>query len=247
MISHGTSTAYIGDLYEKHEDGSYVNYYWALGRRIAMRVHQVGDPDGVVSYLLADHLGSSTQVLNADGTLEESVKYYPYGSVRAGSMTGTDKKFTGQQEEGTDFGLYNYGARFYSTKLGRFLSADPLVVKPGDPQLLDRYAYVRNNPLRYVDPSGIPATPPGGRVPSQPSKVRPRSKRERERTLREDPIPCARGFDPVDTADLLGKRPRASTPRSNQFPFPSCRGSPSLRLCRKLVTADLVTPELVFI
>ena len=52
-------------------------------------------------------------------------------------------------------GLYNYGARFYSTVLGRFLSPDPLVVAPGDPQMLDRYAYVRNNPLRYVDPTGL--------------------------------------------------------------------------------------------
>ena len=47
------------------------------------------------------------------------------------------------------------GARFYSTKLGRFLSPDPLVVSPGDPQMLDRYAYVRNNPLRYTDPTGL--------------------------------------------------------------------------------------------
>jgi RHS repeat-associated protein len=59
----------------------------------------------------------------------------------------TDKLFTGQQEEygEPEFGLYYYGARFYSTKLGRFLSPDPLVVSPGDPQALDRYAYVRNN------------------------------------------------------------------------------------------------------
>jgi hypothetical protein len=39
--------------------------------------------------------------------------------------------------------------------LGRFLSADPLVIAPGDPQMLDRYSYVRNNPLRYVDPTGL--------------------------------------------------------------------------------------------
>jgi RHS repeat-associated protein len=74
----------------------------------------------------------------------------------------TDKKFTGQQEEGTSFGLYDYGARFYSTTLGRFLSADPLVVSPGDPQMLDRYSYVRNNPLIYVDPTGLTLTIVGG-------------------------------------------------------------------------------------
>jgi len=153
--SSGSWTVYVGDIYEKHEDGSYVTYYWALGRRIASRSHTgPGDP-GAVLYYLADHLGSSTQILDSGGTLLESVKYYPYGSVRAGGMTGTDKKFTGQQEEGTAFGLYDYGARFYGTKLGRFLSADPLVVSPGDPQMLDRYAYVRNNPLNYIDPSGL--------------------------------------------------------------------------------------------
>jgi len=186
-LPDGSWTIYIGDLYEKHSDGSYVKYYWALGRRIAMRVHQPGDPVGEVSYLLADHLGSSTQVLNADGTLVpgQSVKYYPYGSVRAGTMDGTDKKFTGQQEEGTALGLYDYGARFYSTKLGRFLSPDPLVGgsgplivnlalssvqglnlpakagsfaasrAPSNPQSLDRYSYVLNNPLRYTDPTGL--------------------------------------------------------------------------------------------
>jgi len=105
--------------------------------------------------------------------------------VRSGTMTGTDKKFTGQQEEGTALGLYDYGARFYSTKLGRFLSPDPLVGgssplivnlalssvqglnmpaklgsfaasrAPQNPQSLDRYSYVLNNPLRYTDPTGL--------------------------------------------------------------------------------------------
>jgi hypothetical protein len=51
--------------------------------------------------------------------------------------------------------LYDYGARFYSALTGRFLSPDPLVAKPGDPQMLNRYAYVRDNPLVYIDPSGL--------------------------------------------------------------------------------------------
>jgi hypothetical protein len=49
---------------------------------------------------------------------------------------------------------YCYGARFYSTALGRFLSPDPLIT-PADPQMLDHYSYVRNNPLVFVDPSGL--------------------------------------------------------------------------------------------
>ena len=47
-----------------------------------------------------------------------------------------------------------YRARYYDPTLGRFISADAIVPEPGNPQSLNRYAYVKNNPLRYVDPSG---------------------------------------------------------------------------------------------
>ena len=51
-------------------------------------------------------------------------------------------------------GLYDYRARFYDPALGRFLQPDPLVPQAGDPPSLNRYAYARLNPLRYVDPTG---------------------------------------------------------------------------------------------
>ena len=48
----------------------------------------------------------------------------------------------------------NYRARYYHPALGRFISADTIVPSPGDPQALNRYAYVQNNPLKYTDPTG---------------------------------------------------------------------------------------------
>jgi RHS repeat-associated protein len=153
-MGDGSWTVYIGGIYEKNSDETIVKYYSAFGRRIAMR-----DNAGVVHYILADHLGSSTTVTDGAGALEGTMKYYPYGAQR--SVTGdmiTDKLFTGQQREPrweSALGLYNYGARFYSTLMGRFVSADPLVASPGDPQMLNRYAYVRNNPLIFVDPTGM--------------------------------------------------------------------------------------------
>jgi len=51
-------------------------------------------------------------------------------------------------------GIYHFNARFYSPKLGRFLSADTITPNVANPQDLNRYSYVRNNPLRYIDPSG---------------------------------------------------------------------------------------------
>ena len=65
----------------------------------------------------------------------------------------TDKLFTGQREI-TGLGIYHYGARFYSPKLGRFLSEDTIVPGYTNPQSLNRYSYVTNNPLRYTDPTG---------------------------------------------------------------------------------------------
>jgi len=81
-------------------------------------------------------------------------RYHPYGTGRpTDTALPTDYRFTGQRREGT-IGLYDYGARFYDPLLGRFLSADTVVPEPGNPQALNRYSYVLNNPLKYTDPSG---------------------------------------------------------------------------------------------
>jgi len=84
-----------------------------------------------------------------------AVRYLPYGGLRLGdaSTLPTDYTFTGQRlDAGT--GLYLMGARWYDPRIGRWISADTLVPEPGNPQALNRYAYVRNNPLRYTDPTG---------------------------------------------------------------------------------------------
>jgi RHS repeat-associated protein len=59
-------------------------------------------------------------------------------------------------------GLYTYGARWYQPSLGRFLQPDTVVPEPGNPQSLNRYTYVYNNPLRYIDPSGHEPDPEAG-------------------------------------------------------------------------------------
>ena len=74
-------------------------------------------------------------------------------------MRPTDRRFTGQRWEAS-LGLYDYRARFYDPALGRFLQPDPLVPEPGNPQALNRYAYVYHNPLRYIDGDGhLPVVP----------------------------------------------------------------------------------------
>jgi len=101
-----------------------------------------------------DHLGSTNLVTDGTGAVVEQTEYTPYGSVsvHTGSVKVT-QKFTGQTLDAAT-GLYYYHARYYDPTLGRFTQADTIVPSPGDPQTLNRYAYARNNPLAFVDPTG---------------------------------------------------------------------------------------------
>lgn len=70
-----------------------------------------------------------------------------------------DYKFTGKerdQESGNDY----FGARYFASSMGRFLSPDDFWKDShvADPQSWNLYAYARNNPLRYTDPTGNNAT-----------------------------------------------------------------------------------------
>jgi len=58
------------------------------------------------------------------------------------------------QIQDQSIGLYWYGSRAYGPALGKFCQPDTVVPSPGDPQSLNRYGYVRNNPVGRVDPTG---------------------------------------------------------------------------------------------
>lgn len=108
--------------------------------------------NGILSWLLSDHLGSTTIAATSAGTLRGERRYQAWGwaRYRAGAVP-TNFRFTGQRQ--FVLGLYYYGARWYDPITGRFLQPDPIVPEPGNPQSLNRYAYVLNNPLRYTDPT----------------------------------------------------------------------------------------------
>ena len=126
-----------------------VKYYYAGGQRVAMR-----KGSSTLYFLLGDHLGSTSITANSSGSKVAELRYHPWGGTRyTDGTTPTSYRFTGQREDAT-IGLYFYNARYYDPALGRFISADTLVPQAGNPQDLNRYAYVRNNPLRYTDPSG---------------------------------------------------------------------------------------------
>ena len=120
-----------------------------------------GDDPNVFSgvvYRHADHLGSTALTTHADDTEVVRAVYRPFGeAVRPSAGASAELGefgYTGQRFEPAP-ALYDYGARWYDPALGRFLQPDPIVGDPFDPQNLNRYSYVGNDPGNRVDPSGM--------------------------------------------------------------------------------------------
>ncbi len=151
-IVGSTTTRYISKIYEC-DNANCTRFIWAGSTRIAT----IAVTSGTIHYWHGDHLGSSSVVTDSTGAKVQTVAYYPYGGTRANQSFSTPAvdvpyKYTGKELDNT--GLYYYEARYYDPTLGRFISPDTIVPNQYDPQSLNRYAYVRNNPLRYTDPTG---------------------------------------------------------------------------------------------
>jgi len=119
----------------------------------------------VVEYYHLDAIGNVRAVTNAAGQVVERHDYLPFGEEWCpgppagvcGPVTpGQPKRFTGKERD-AETGLDYFGARYYGSRIGRFTTTDPVYTIQEnlvDPQRWNRYAYARNNPLRYVDPDG---------------------------------------------------------------------------------------------
>ena len=114
--------------------------------------------DNGVFYVLADHLGSTSVIVSQTGVEMSREYHYPYGANRGSAFSElTTKRFTGQYHEaglaGME-GLSYYNARWYDPQVGRFASADTVVPTTANPQALNRYTYVNNQPTNAGDRTG---------------------------------------------------------------------------------------------
>jgi len=108
------------------------------------------DSEGDKYYYHPDHLGSTSLITDENGEIAEETRYMPFGAVLKG---GNDRfLYTGKEKDSTN--LYYYGARYYDPNLRQFVQPDTIIPDVYDPQSLNKYSYVRNNPYKYVDPSG---------------------------------------------------------------------------------------------
>jgi RHS repeat-associated protein len=139
-------------LLETDSSGNLTNeYIFFGGKRIARR-----DSSSNIEYYFSDHLGSGRVVTNASGASQETCYFYSYGGSNCSPSGTNDYLFTGKERD-SESGLDNFGARYDSSQYGRFMVPDPLMASATiyDPQTWNRYAYARNNPLKFIDPTGM--------------------------------------------------------------------------------------------
>jgi RHS repeat-associated protein len=109
---------------------------------------------GNVYYLFHDRLGSYRTLTDSTGHVQGESDYYPFGAERVMSGTVTDNfRFAGMEWDSED-GLNHTLYRQYTSAQGRWETPDPKRGGASNPQSLDLYAYVRDNPTNAVDPRG---------------------------------------------------------------------------------------------
>ena len=135
-----------------------------------------------VRWLVSDHLGTPRMVFDQTGNLTSPDgqsgmtrhDYFPFGEeigTGVGGRTttqgysafdGVRQKFTSAERD-DETRLDFMQVRYYSSAQGRFTSVDPLLASgiSANPKTWNRYAYALNNPLRFSDPTGLMACPPG--------------------------------------------------------------------------------------
>ena len=157
------TTLYLGSV-ERITEGSSTYYKRYLGG-VAIATYYPSTDTQNIAYLLKDHIGSIHTVLDEDAAITARMHFGAFGERQdmnwQSAFTGyqyalnaiTTRGFTGH-EQVDSMGIVHMNGRIYDPKLGRFLQADPFVQSPKNSQSLNRYTYVLNNPLSYIDPSG---------------------------------------------------------------------------------------------
>lgn len=155
-------------LAERHPDGTWTDYIYLNGRRLAAATRPLPAADGTVArsnvvYFTHDSHGTVRVALSAQGDVLARAMFTPFGEQIHSAATiqnGFDPasiSFTGEVHD-PDTGLDNYKYRHYNAALGRWMSPDPSSLhysQLDNPQTYNLYSYVTNDPLLYVDVDGL--------------------------------------------------------------------------------------------
>jgi RHS repeat-associated protein len=168
-------TLYFGDFYQRDTvtNAPAAHRYFVHSPERAVAVVTVGGTTPGALYVHVDHLGSVDVLTDVNGNAVEHRSYDPFGQRRnpvwgappaggqppaASFASLTTVGYTGQEAD-NDLGLVNMKGRIYDPRTARFLTTDPIISNPLSAQSWNAYAYVQNNPLNFVDPTGFDEEP----------------------------------------------------------------------------------------
>ncbi|MGH9474640.1 MAG: RHS repeat-associated core domain-containing protein, partial [Terriglobales bacterium] len=202
-----------------------------------------------VFYVQANHVGSTEWEDDAGGAATEAIDADALGAQQsvwqANTLTQFDfDSFTGKPRDNST-GFDYFGARYYGSALGRFLTPDPAglaAVDPGNPQSWNRYAYALNNPVTNTDPTGLLAVVPQGCVGTP--NADPTTGDYYMCPDDGDPLPpFQQPWDPVDPGGTEGPGGvDTQTPTTKPPKGPSCSGgNAQFVLANEVAAADIAS------
>ncbi len=110
---------------------------------------------GQTYYYHADGLGSIIAITNSAGQVVQKYEYNSFGEITYQQDVNFKQPYTYTgREYDNESGLYYYRARYYDSKIGRFLQQDPFRGFLRYPQTQNRYPYTLNNPVNMTDATG---------------------------------------------------------------------------------------------
>ena len=165
--SGSETTIYVGGILEKvtvPTGTAYRHYVGAGSAKVVYTRWSSGSES--TKYVTTDHLNSSTVVMDSAGATLVNLSFAAFGARRGAAWSGTPSAgdwtqisnatrqgYTGH-EHLDNINIIHMNGRVFDPALGRFLSADPFMPSSLGSQAGNRFAYVGNQPLSLVDPSG---------------------------------------------------------------------------------------------
>ena len=150
-----SSVDYVYDLSGHAQSEMNSSGSWNRGEVFAGGRHVATYGNNTTYFIHSDWLGTERSRTDKSGNSYETCTSLAFGDWL--TCTGGDPSpmhFTGKERD-AESGLDNFEARYMSSSMGRFMSPDLLGGHQEDPQTLNRYIYARNNPLNFVDPTGL--------------------------------------------------------------------------------------------